>query len=70
MWFKLGLKWLMGGGMFGDIKKLEDIKIVEKKNTIEKTKQVRKIEECQFNEESKLEFINAKPESFTINITS
>ena len=47
-----------------------EIKIVEKINTIEKIKQEKKIEEFQFNEESKLEFINANPESFTINITS
>lgn len=47
-----------------------EIKIVEKINTIEKIKQEKKIEEFKFSETMKLEFINANPESYTINITS
>lgn len=47
-----------------------EIKIVEKINTIEKIKQEKKIEEFQFNENMRLEFLNANPESYTINITS
>ena len=47
-----------------------EIKIVEKINTIEKIKQEKKIEEFQFSETTRLEFINANPESYTINITS
>ena len=47
-----------------------EIKIVEKINTIEKIKQEKKIEEFQFSETTRLEFINANPESYTINVTS
>ena len=43
---------------------------VEKINTIEKIKQEKIPEVFQFNEAMKLEFLNADPESYTINVTS
>ena len=47
-----------------------EIKIIEKINTIEKIKQEKKEAEFQFNEFIKNSFLNANPESYTINITS
>ena len=47
-----------------------EVKIVEKINTIEKIKQEKKVAEFQFNEKIKNDFINANPDSYTINITS
>ena len=47
-----------------------EIKIIEKINTVEKIKQEKKEVEFKFSEEASNNFLNANPESFTINITS
>ena len=47
-----------------------EIKIIEKTNTIEKIKQEKKLPEFRFSQTTKNAFLNANPESYTINITS
>ena len=47
-----------------------EIKIIEKTNTVEKIKQEKKLPEFKFSETARSAFLNANPESYTINITS